>query len=799
MPPPLFRALAAVATLAIVFAPLLNPLLPLLLDPFHGLAGSGQTGLPSGSLRTPAGEARIEWDSAGVPTVSGDSEEAVAFAFGYLAASLRLFQADLLRRLPQGRLAELVGEQAIESDKLMRTLGMHIAAEESWRKLKASAEGQRAAKLIELYVQGFNDYMSRLSLRDLPPEYRLLGQRPEPWRPEDVMAISKLFTMMLAWDTDDLVLNELVRRWGVRVIADLDIVERRRATPQGFCAYAKRWPSNLSLAEGSYAPLSSRQVLEYLEAASYPLRAITPAALSNSWAISRELSEGGAPLLANDPHLALTAPSLWFLVKLKAPGLSVAGVTVAGSPIVVIGMNRDVAWSFTSLVGDSVDFYYYVWRGEEYFYKGAWLKPKKRDEAIKVWDPRRRAFSLVNLTVLETVHGPVIERGGEKFAVAFTGREPSLEVLFLWELSRARSVREALLAQRHFVAPVQNFLVVDREGNIAYSPTGAFPLRRNVPVLAEGELRVVNAGLLPFNGSRGEGEWAGYVRYTELPIMLNPPLPYVVTANTKPWDGACGIHAGWGWADRFRQDRILQLLEEAARDGKVSIEEVMRAQVDESVDLSISRYLSLLLRLRPEQELSRWLQEGSRTLPELREPALALAWTALFHEALWARLGSPGPLMFFRIEYAEALLELYLAGDPRAHRYLPPGEGERLAEETLARARELLEKYFSGRQQKYGDFHYFEPRHIAIRAFDFPRVPAGGGPYSVSPSFPAEVGERGAPARSGASVRLIADLAAGRLYAALPGGPHGNPYSPLYYNHYEGYWSRGRYHVISVD
>ncbi|MCS7106651.1 MAG: penicillin acylase family protein [Acidilobaceae archaeon] len=790
---------AALLLIAAILAPTLNPLLPLFLDPFHGLAGSGRIDLPSGALRTPAGESRIEWDSANVPTIRGESEEAVAYALGYLSASLRLFQADLQRRLPQGRLAELVGDIALESDRLMRTLGMHLSIQRSWERLKASQEGQRAARLIELYVQGFNDYLSRLSPRDLPPEYRLLGLRPEPWRPEDVMATQKLFTIMLALDNDDLILNELVRRWGVRVIVDLDMIERKRATPQASCAFATPWSSAARTVEGSYGNVSSADVLRYFRESMILWRELYPYLGSNSWAVRGEHTKSGVPIVANDPHLALTAPSLWFVVRLQAPGLSVAGVTVPGAPSIVIGMNRDIAWSFTSLVGDFVDFYYYVWRGDEYFYLDDWRRAERREEVIRVWDPRGRSYREVRLTVLETIHGPVLERGAERFAVAFTGREPSLEVLFLWELSRAKNVTEALRAQRHFVAPVQNFLVADRYGNIAYSPTGAYPLRRNVPVIREGELFVVNNGLLPFNGSRAEGEWVGYIDYSQLPVLLNPPLPFVVTANTKPWDGKCGAHTGWHWADRFRQDRITELLRGAVERGKVGVEEVMRIQVDVSKDLSLSRYVSILLRLRPDAELLSWLEAGARTEPELYEPAIALSWMALFHQALWDRLGSPGPVSFLRMEYAEELLELYLAGDERAYRYLPRGEAERMAEETLVRAREIVSKHFQGRAGKYGEFLYFDPRHPVLRAFDLPRAQAGGGFYSVSPAFPSEVSERGAPVRGGASVRLIADLAEGKLYVALPGGSHGNPHSPLYSDHYKRFWSRGLYHVLSIS
>ncbi|MFZ8792562.1 MAG: penicillin acylase family protein, partial [Acidilobaceae archaeon] len=299
--------------------------------------------------------------------------------------------------------------------------------------------------------------------------------------------------------------------------------------------------------------------------------------------------------------------------------------------------------------------------------------------------------------------------------------------------------------------------------------------------------------------------------YSELPILYNPPRPFVVTANSKPFDGECGLHIGWNWADRFRQDRITSLLKDTLKvKGSISVEDVMMIQTDNSVDLSLKTYIGLLLRIAEKagyhngilEELGKWLGEGAPTKPDRWEPSVALSWSWLFHRSLWAKLyGSEGNLGFFRIEHAERLLELYIEGDGRAYKYLQPGEAENLAIKAFEKALEVLKAYYGSSDHRtwlYGRIHYYNPQHPIIKAYSYESIEAGGGPYSVNPSVPAELGARGAPVRSGASVRLVSDLSTNKLHVALPGGNHGNPYSPYYQNHYIGYWARKTYYTIEL-
>ncbi len=809
--------------------PLLQPLISLFLDPFHGVAGSGFAELPSGVIRAPGvpGEATVYWDSDGVPHIFASTDEASVYALGYIMASTRLFQADLLRRLPQGKLSELVGGAAFESDRLMRTLNLDDAIGESWRLVAESGDPElsRLANLIKYFVRGFNDYIMGLKDRDLPPEYRLLGLKPEPWKPEDVVAIQKLFTMMLAWDTDDLVVNELVRKWGLNVLVDLDIVNRSLTTPQAYCAETVKWGEVTGLTRtaqilesptiigGASNGVNSSKTLNFLWRAGEPLRLFSGLKASNNWIVGGAYTVSGKPIVANDPHLALTAPSLWVLVHIETPNVKVAGVTIAGAPVVVIGRNERIAWGFTNVMGDFTDFYYYKWDGTRYYYKGEWLEAKVRVEIIKVWDPQARRIESRELRVLETVHGPVIEEEGERYAVAFTGAAPSLELAFIWELNRARSVVDALKAQKYFTAPIQNFVVADADGNIAYSPVGAYPLRVNTPVFNIEGFKVENRGFLPYNGSRGEGEWAGLINYGALPIIFNPPRPFIVTANSKPFDGECGKFIGWNWADRFRQDRILELLGEKLKaKGKLSLEDVMSVQTDTGKDLSLDTYTIILLKLARGaggelgeivKALEEWISRGAPTSPDNWEPSIALAWTWKFRASLWAKIyGSERNIGFFRLELAEKLLKDYLAGSAKAEKYIARGEAEKLALETLREALELLKQYYGTGEYKtwkYGKLHYYSPEHPILKTFNYEKKEAGGGPYSVNPASPTTLDPKtGAPVKSGASIRLASDLSTKTLNAALPGGTHGNPHSPHYQNQYKQYWTTGQYKEIKI-
>ena len=357
--------------------------------------------------------------------------------------------------------------------------------------------------------------------------------------------------------------------------------------------------------------------------------------------------------------------------------------------------------------------------------------------------------------------------------------------------------------------PIQNFVVADDQGNFAYSPVGAYPARTNLPIILEDAVvagerlgPLVNTGFLPFNGSAGEGEWAGYLPKEDLPILYNPPLPYIVTANSKPWAGGCGDFVGWHYGDRYRQERIVQLLDQLVSTGKIGLDDMARVQND-IVDLSIEDYLRTAILPHSQAPEARLLEEWLSTSGPLMdkdatEPALAMAWVAAYHELLWTHLyGSADDISFLRFHYALSIVRAAAAGDEYAASLIPYGGLEGLAAEALRVAKERLSQYYgSGNPEAwvYGEIHYYNPKHPAFDALDYERVPASGGPYTVSPARPVVFSpEEGMPVRHGPSLRQLVDLAGPGYWIAIPGGQSGNPYSAHYQDIYLDYWTRGLY------
>ncbi len=794
--------LASIILIVLMTAPIAFPVLTLFLDPVHGVAGAGL--IPNrydGVFRVNglSGEARVSYDEYNIPYIEATSDEAGFYAVGWVTASLRLFQMDLYRRVALGNLSSLVGEAGVESDKLSLTLGLRESIEETWNILKSRPELSDVVDALDAYSRGVNDYIEYAMENGLlPVEYRILGKEPERWEPIHSLSIAKLLSLMLAWDTDDLVLNELVRRHGYDIIVDLDVVNRTRNIAHARCQDATSVGQVLGSRVVASMPPPSHEILEYLDGTVWWSEA------SNNWVVSPGYTESGYPLLANDPHLRLTAPPIWIILVLDLPGLEAAGVTVPGTPFIVIGRNSDIAWGFTNVGSDFVDFYYYTWRNGKYLYRGDWLEPEKRHYTLNIWDPRSRTYTTIDFTVNYTVHGPLLERGDEKFAVKFTGSDPSLEIIFIYLLNKAKNVREALEAQKFFTSPVQNLVVADRHGNIAYSPNGAYPARANLPLIETSKGAIVNTGFLPFNGSNGEGEWTGYIPFDQLPVLYNPDLPYIATANSRPLDGACWAGMGWNYADRFRTQRIYELLDTLLReDGSLSVEDMMRIQLD-TRDYSLETIAKILLQVTPKAEASQelgllqdWLSNPSTDIDSTKTP-LVLAWTYMFHKRIWEELyGSSSNRYFFKVEHLEAIADAYIRGEEWPSKYLGGKDLGSLALEALHQARNILDEYSGGTEITYGKLHYYNIDNPVV-LLHITGDPAAGGPYSVNVAPPATLDAvKGAPVEVGPSVRLVSDLSKPVLYISLPGGESGNPYSVHYRDLYEK-WYNGEYLEIKL-
>lgn len=764
-------------------------------------------------------EVVIVWDKWGVPYIFADNEEDLYYAFGFAQGYDRMFQMDITRRLSSGRLSELLGEATLDSDSFFKVLGLHRVALETWEMIYSNPEMERYARALKAFSKGVNAYIEWAVKNDvLPPEYKLLSVNPEPWTPIDSLCIGKLIAWGLAGGFEDLELKAFLDANGYDALVKLKLLERPLNTPILGGVLDAEYPrgSWMSFSRNTGETRISREFIEWLSSIEEVVKSIVGEAASNNWVISGNLTESGYPILANDPHLSLQAPPTWYeaCLVLKSKGLTVRGVTFPGIPVIVIGRNNYVAWGFTNVGADVTDFYYYVWKRGEYLYKGEWLKPESIVEEIRV--RKSGDFEVLSLKVNFTVHGPLIERYGEKYAMAWTGLQPTLELVALYLMNYAEDVYDIVEAQKYFSVPAQNAVYADVKGNIAYYPAGLYPIRSNVPLIKSGEKTIPNMGFLPFNGSRGEGEWKDVIPFNEIPHVFNPKRGYVVTANNAPVPSdskkymipvTYKYYLGWRWADRFRHDRIVEMIEDVlSKKGKISIEDVMKMQYDYKslaaetiVPLLISAIKGRISELSPlEIEAVKLLEDWDYTMyPDRAEPAIHSLWLLKFYDKLWEdeyrASGIKGK--FLPLEILEYVLRGEIEGWGEFREWTDKPL-DQLCTESLKEAVSELKARFGGdiKAWKWGEIHYYKIDHplgSVLSWMNYPRYEAPGGMFTVNVAGGLEVS-------SGPSIRYIADLTPGKTgYIVLPGGNMGHPLSNNYYDQLE-MWVNGGYKELGM-
>src|SRR5436190_9751490 len=426
----------------------------------------------------------VRRDERGIPYIEATNDDDLYFAQGFVTASDRLWQMDLFRRNARGELAEIFGSVVLEEDKRHRTFGFaHVAEAEA-------AQASPAVKaLLTSYANGVNAYVASLDAKSWPPEFQLLQYKPRPWTPADSLIIVKNFFESLSstWRLD------LMRE----ALADLQPARRARLLPETSqldvlvvgkdSGKGVSSPQNSNVA--SRIPFQLQDDLAFdaeIEGRSLARLGLQSEnlAASNNWVVSGKHTASGKPLLANDPHLASSAPPIWYLVHLTAPGMRVAGVSAAGLPGIVIGHNDHIAWGFTNVGPDVQDVYLEKFdpqNPKRYMTPAGWREAEIRHEEIKV----RKGFTdtstdVVPLDVTVTRHGPIVlEREGRRYALRWTALDPELNSASVNRtFNRARNWKEFVEALRSYTGPTQNMVYADDAGHIGYYAAGKVPIRK---------------------------------------------------------------------------------------------------------------------------------------------------------------------------------------------------------------------------------------------------------------------------------------------------------------------------------
>jgi penicillin amidase len=482
----------------------------------------------------------IFWDPHGVPHIYANNTHDLYFTQGYVAASERLFQIELSMRLGTGRLSEVIGERTLPMDRFIRTVGWNRAGRrliEQWDDL--------SWEMSEAYAGGVRAWIDRMPVR--PLEYEILQLDPLFPEAREAAAMSAASSVFMVWS--------LSTNW------DAELLRVELAERLGWEAMATLFPElptepEIVQAGKTAGPDGRRSTLDLLlQAPSFPA-----GQGSNNWVVAGRRSATGMPLLANDPHLFVQVPSIWFETHLSAPGIDVRGVSLPFAPGVIIGHNQRIAWGITNLGGDIQDLYLEQLNedGSAALYEGVWEPLTVHREEIVV---RGRAEPEI-VEARETRHGPILDsylvsvadptvvRGGitRTYALRSVGLEEGAKPSTIYRVNTATNFDEFRAALADWAAPGSNFVYADVDGNIGYQANGLHPIRKR------------GDGTIPVPGWTDEYEWDGYIPFDEMPRSYNPDEGFLVTANNKIHDDSYPYLIGKDFLPPFRARRITELI-----------------------------------------------------------------------------------------------------------------------------------------------------------------------------------------------------------------------------------------------
>ena len=588
-------------------------------------------------------------DAQGVPHIYASTEQDLFFAQGYVHAQDRFWQMDYWRHIGSGSVAELLGADQLDVDRFLRTLGWGQLATQEF---EAADETTQAALLA--YTDGVNAYLSQNRGAALSFEYAILkltnwGYEPEPWTPENSITWGKVMAWLLRSNLD----TEIERAMLLTDMSPQEVDQLYPPYPPGHPVIVGG-----SGVQGPTAAAPTADVGALMSVVSN--RASQLDVLvgeggsqvgSNNWAISGDMTESGMPILANDPHLPVQIPSIWYEVGLHcvpvglACGVEAMGFSFAGVPGVILGHNGHIAWGATTAVHDVMDLYIEKLNPDnpnQYEFRGEWVDMEVRTEMLEA--PGRDP---VELAIRSTHHGPIISdvfedledfnlRAGvrvpEHYAISlsWTALQPTGVVDTFMGLNRATNWDEFRTSLSSFLVPGQNFVYADKDGNVGYQSTGIVPIR------AAGD------GTVPVPGWTGEYEWTGFVLFDQLPRSFNPSEGFVFTANNRPAGGDYPHTLSQMWAYGYRAQRIADMLEAAPGPIDPTYARLMQG---DARDLFAEVLVPYLRDVVPNSDLARhgqallgeWGASGSDTFDatyQMRPDSAAAA----VYASVWARL-----------------------------------------------------------------------------------------------------------------------------------------------------------------
>lgn len=717
-------------------------------------------------------------DENGVPHVDAKSDADLYRAQGYVHAQDRLFQMDLARRQASGRLSEVVGAKAIDTDKQFRTFSLRNAAEKSF-----DTYSDDAKQVLEWYADGVNEFIGEVKDNGkLSYEFKLLGYEPEPWTPIDSLTIGKY----MAYDLGGKWTPQAMRHWALNNYSEEKAQDLFITYPENAESIMEANLKNPVQVTGQFDP------------------GLLPHEFngSNNWVVSGDKTKSGIPLLADDPHLGLSTPSIWHQIHLKSPEQNVSGVIFAGIPGIILGHNEKVAWGVTNVGPDVQDLYIEIPNPDDptqFQYDDEWEQAEVRDETISVKGEKDVPFE-----VLVTRHGPIItdviykdEKPDAVFSMQWTALEPSNELEAIMDLNKSDDWESFETALEAFSAPAQNFVFASTDGTIAFKANGKIPIRK------KGDAQ------LPVPGNSSEYGWDGYVPYDELPTVVNPKEGFIATANNEVVDEKYPYHITKFWAQPYRYERIAEVL----RDGDdFTADDMIKLQMDQK-NLHAGEFLdSLIASIEKMDRKGRYKEILAQMKDWDQVDSVDASQPLVFHKLMKqlsvTMFASDMPADVYEFmpgkpQLTDQFLRNAYAGNPSTwvEEY---GGVDQWVYDAFEKTMASLKEDYGDKSEKWqwGDFHQLVFPHplssaspILQRFLDPKKQPVGGSGITVQAASFKDDGS----ANHGASWRFVADLDdLSKAYHIVGPGQSGHVKSQWFHDQADD-WVRGDFHETVLD
>jgi penicillin G amidase len=720
----------------------------------------------------------VFFDESKVPHIYASNTEDLFFAQGYVTAMLRLWQMDFTTYVSAGRLSEIFPENNyLVYDRNQRRIGMLEAAKRSLAFMERDPE---TSKILSAYTRGVNAYINRLNYRTLPFEYKLLNYKPEQWTNLKSVLVMKLMASTLSGYEADIDMSRLMLIMGEKKFNLLYPDFGTTVTPA--VDYPKREAPSV---------FNKTQIPNYLDYSFISFISnkrkpqFNPKLGSNSWVIAGNKTKSGRPILASDPHLNLSLPCVWLQMQLSAPGLNVYGVSIPGTPAIIIGFNKHIAWGISNGADDVKDWYKLQVGADYKTYK---FNGKMVALDYRVEEIRRKGQKPFFDTIYSTKQGPIVNDArfamqGDlvDHAMKWELANPSNEILTFIQLNKATNYAEYTEALKHFSCPIQTFTFACSDGNIAVNHQGRMAIKYN------------GQGRFNLDGSNDSTLSAGYIPFDSLPHQLNPECNYVVSANQHPTDSNYRYY----YNGYYSEDRASQIAAMLSRENDFDVEKVKKMQLDNTNSFAALALPVLFERMNEStlnanvKNLYRGLATWNRSYDYDSEHAVLFdLWWATIKDLTWDE--------FKRYSFDLKLPDDYvlinqIRTEPSGTYFdiLSTSEKEDASDivfESFVKASDEYLKLKNRGSVKWSNLNRVDFWHLTrLPAFSRLNLPSAGCPSAIN-----------AISRSwGPSWRMIVQLGDTPVaYGIYPGGQSGNMGSK-YYDNFIDDWGKGRYYRLN--